>query len=145
MSYSQIQRDNSANANATTLTSNLPERVENTLAELLTLFLPPTDGPSVDGKSREELEQEADERFDAAFERAIGTLEGSGVGSRSKGRDEEDVNGSGDLIKKKRQFDLLLLCSLKRYHNVLRMLLQLSARIILPKRPFASRLCTPAF
>ena len=113
MSYSQPHKDNGANANDPTTTtiapnSNLPERVENTLAELLTLFLPQTDGSSADGKSRKEREQEADDRFAAAFERAVETLEGSGVvgsGSRSKGkgRDEEDVNGSGDLIKKKRQ------------------------------------------
>lgn len=109
MSHSQPYKESSANANATTTNSNLPERVENTLAELLTLFLPQTDGPSADGKSREEREQEADDRFAAAFERAVETLEGSGVGGRSKGRDEEDVNGSGDLIKKKRQSFLFLI------------------------------------
>ena len=112
MSRSQAHKENianvnanaNANANTTSSSSGLPERVEDTLAHLLIQFLPQTDGSAAGdaGKNREQLEQEADDRFYAAFERAVGILEGDGVGGAS--RDEEDVNGSGDLIKKKRQY-----------------------------------------
>ena len=102
-----------ANANAPS-SSNLSERVEDTLAHLLIQFLPQTDGSAGkdkgNGKDRqqqlEQLEQEADDRFYAAFERAVGILEGEDKEKEEEEQQQQqqdDVNASGDLIKKKRE------------------------------------------
>ena len=65
------------------------------------------------------MEREADERFYDAFERAVGILERAnrkaknGDGTVAVEKEEQEnavVNGSGDLIKKKREFGSFYKC-----------------------------------